>query len=187
MPAPERTSMDAIVRTGAELVEEGGLPALTMQAVALRVGVRAPSLYKRVRSRDDLVRLVTEATVRDLAERLTAAEAPDGDPRTNLLAVARAFRRFAHERPGAYHLVFARVPDQARADPELLASASAAVMRVAQGLAGPDHVLAAARTVTAWAHGFVTLELAGAFRLGGDVDAAFDFGLERVADALACR
>jgi hypothetical protein len=29
------------------------------------------------------------------------------------------------------------------------------------------------------------MEIAGAFRMGGDVDAAFDFGVERLADALA--
>jgi hypothetical protein len=29
------------------------------------------------------------------------------------------------------------------------------------------------------------MELAGAFRLGGDVDAAFAYGVERMADAIA--
>ena len=42
----------------------------------------------------------------------------------------------------------------------------------------------AARTVTAWAHGFVTMELAGAFRLGGDVDRAFAYGVDHLAGAL---
>ena len=35
----------------------------------------------------------------------------------------------------------------------------------------PEHGLEAARTVVAWANGFVGMELAGAFRMGGDVDA----------------
>ncbi len=37
-----------------------------------------------------------------------------------------------------------------------------------------------ARTMVAWAHGFVTMELAGAFRLGGDIDAAYAFGIESI-------
>ncbi|TPX01092.1 TetR family transcriptional regulator, partial [Schumannella luteola] len=44
MPAPEKTTLDEIVAAGCELVETLGAEGLTMQAVASRVGVRAPSL-----------------------------------------------------------------------------------------------------------------------------------------------
>lgn len=186
MPTPDRTSLDAIVRAGRDLVETGGPAGLTMQAVADRVGVRAPSLYKRVGSRDDLIRLITEATVRDLEARLAAAGSTP-DARATLHDLARAFRAFAHERPAGYRLIFAPESDAARGDPELLARASTPVLRIAEALAGPDDALAAARTMTAWAHGFVSMELAGAFRLGGDIDRAFEFGLDRLADALTRR
>src|SRR5579859_2603616 len=66
MPAPERTTHEAIVAAGCELVEQHGLGGLTMRAIAERVGVRAPSLYKRVRNRGELIDLVVEATVEDL-------------------------------------------------------------------------------------------------------------------------
>jgi hypothetical protein len=36
----------------------------------------------------------------------------------------------------------------------------------------------------AWAHGFITMELAGAFHLGGEVDTAWHFGVARLIDAL---
>ena len=62
MPTPDRTSLQDIVEAGRDLVETGGAAKLTMQAVAERVGVRAPSLYKRVRDRDALLVLVAEAT-----------------------------------------------------------------------------------------------------------------------------
>lgn len=54
---------EAIAR---DLLEKDGLAGLTMQAVAHRVGVRAPSLYKRVQSRDRLIQLVAEATLTEL-------------------------------------------------------------------------------------------------------------------------
>ncbi|UYO97661.1 hypothetical protein OED01_02760 [Microbacterium sp. M28] len=42
----------------------------------------------------------------------------------------------------------------------------------------------AARLFTAWATGFLQMELSGAFRLGGDVDRAFGYGLERIIAGL---
>ena len=42
----------------------------------------------------------------------------------------------------------------------------------------PGDPLPAARTFTAWIFGFCTMEQAGAFGLGGDVDEAFEFGLD---------
>ena len=44
-PARARTSQTDIVAAGRELLEAGGLDAVTMQAIAERVGIRAPSLY----------------------------------------------------------------------------------------------------------------------------------------------
>jgi AcrR family transcriptional regulator len=183
MPAPARTSLDAIVKAGRAIVESDGIDGLTMQSIAARVGVRAPSLYKRIRSRNDLLRLVGNDAASDLTRRLDAA-ATTADPRRDLEALARTFRDFAHRNPGAYSLLFARLPDDARADPEWNLKASAAILKAAERLAGTDDALEAARTVVAWANGFIAMELAGAFRLGGDVDRAFDYGIERLTTAV---
>jgi AcrR family transcriptional regulator len=157
-----------------------------MQRVAGAVGVRAPSLYKRVRSRGDLVRLIIQDVARDLTDTLDAA-ATTGDPLRDLRALANALRAFAHAQPATYALLFARLPDQSQPDLELWARASSAVLRTAAVLTGPDQALEAARTVVAWAHGFISMELAGAFHLGGDVDLAYAFGIERLGAALAAR
>ncbi len=52
-------------------------------------------------------------------------------------------------------------------------------------LAGPSEALEGARTFVAWAHGFVSMELAGAFRLGGDLDAAYAFGIESILNGVS--
>ena len=83
-----------------------------------------------------------------------------------------------------FRLIFAPGAEL-RLDPDSLARASAAVVAVSGALAGEEHALDAARTFTAWANGFVSMELSGAFRLGGDVDRAFDYGVDRLADAVA--
>lgn len=184
MPAPSRTSRAAIVRAAAETLEAEGLHGLTMQSVATRVGVRPPSLYKHVDGRDALVRLVTEAAVEDLGALLTAA-APDGtEPREALHAAAVALRAFGRDRPAAFRLIFSPGPLATRPGPEVALRAVAPVLRIATELAGPDDALEAARTITAWASGFVSMEIADAFGLGGDVDRAFDYGAARIADAL---
>jgi AcrR family transcriptional regulator len=186
MPTPARTSLGAIVAEARTLLEAEGLDGLTMQAVAGAVGVRAPSLYKHVSGRGDLVRLVAEDVTRQLAGVVRGAVG-SGDASVDLRALAHAFRTFAHQNPQGYALIFAAVPDEWRAAPEALASANDALLRTAGELAGPDRALQAARMVVAWAHGFVSMELAGAFRLGGDVDDAFAFGVDRLASALAIR
>ena len=184
MPAPSRTSLDAIVAAGRALVTSGGVDALTMQAVAQRVGVRAPSLYKRVRDRPALIRLVVEDALRELGANLDAA-ADMGDPTTDLHALATEFRAFAHAQPNLFGLLFVSAADRSAPDLDLLARASSPVLRTAERLAGPDDALPAARTITAWAVGFVQMELAGAFQLGGDVQEAFDYGVGRLAVALS--
>lgn len=172
MPTPERTSLDEIVSAAARLLETGGVAAVTMQAVAQEVGVKAPSLYKRVRDRETLLALVGSAAAGDLTGRLDAASGRIED----LLLV---FRRFAHERPEAFRLLFS-----ATVDADKLAATSAPVLRATTAAVGAEHALDAARLLTAWATGFVTMELAGAFRLGGDLDDAYDYGIAHLVGSL---
>ena len=183
MPTPERTSTEAIIGAAREILECQGLAGLTMQAVADRVGVRAPSLYKRVRNRGDLVGLVAAAVVRDLGARLHAVPAGT-DSRAALGELARAIRAFARAHPAGYRLIMGWGPETVAPDMAALVDAVAPVLRVAGELAGPRDALEAARTLTAWANGFINMELAGAFNLGGDVDHAFEYGVARLADAL---
>ncbi len=147
MPTPERTSLDAIIDAGRALLEADGLDGLTMQAVADRVGVRAPSLYKRVRNRDELIARIAEATLQELSERLddAADPTPGADPGAELARFARAVRAFAHERPAGFRLIFAPGAELRLSD-AALADASGAVLRVAGELAGDEHRLDAART-----------------------------------------
>lgn len=172
MPTPERTSYAEIVAAGREILEDSGGDGLTMQAVAARVGVRAPSLYKRVRSRDALLAAVAEATIDDLGTRLDAAG-------TDLSGLAAAYRAFAHEHPEGFRLIFT-----ASAPLEALDRAARPVITASAAVVGEERALDAARLFTAWATGFLQMELSGAFRLGGDVDQAFAYGLRTIISGL---
>jgi AcrR family transcriptional regulator len=181
MPAHSQTSTTAIVAAGRHLLEEHGTDALTMRDVADAVGVRTPSLYKRVRNRSDLFRLILE----DVADELTAiadAAASSGDPTADLRAIVVAYRRFAHANPVTYTLMYG--PQTVSGATARSERSSATLLRVVTELAGPQDALPAARMIVAWANGFITMELAGAFRLGGDIEQAWDFGLGRVLNAV---
>lgn len=182
MPAAPRTSRAAIVAEARGILERDGIEGLTMRAVADAVGVRAPSLYKHVADRGELVRLVMDATVHDLGERLRSS--PDARPEARLRWIAGEFRAFAHARPAAFGLLFAAVPDAWRVDPTANADAVRPVIDAATELVGADHALDASRTLTAACVGFISMELAGAFRLGGSVDAAWSYLIDTLMAGL---
>jgi AcrR family transcriptional regulator len=174
MPTPSRTSLDNIVSAGCDLLGSDGLAGLTMQAVAQRVGVKPPSLYKHVHDRDALIGLVANAVVAEVEATLSAA--------ATLPELARALRQWALANPAEFALAVSGLATQ-----EALAAASVPVLRVSADLVGDRDALAAARLVTAWCTGFLTMELGGAFQLGGDLDESFEFALERLTVALATR
>lgn len=182
MPTPERTSTAAIIAAGRGILESSGLSGLTMQAVADRVGVRAPSLYKRVRDRDALIAAVAESVVDELSAELERVEQVDAQPGSAddlLNGLATTYRSFAHAHPEGFRLMFTASPPLAS-----LERAAGPVLRASAARVGEDHALDAARLLTAWMTGFLQMELAGAFRLGGDVDRAFDYGLSHLLKGL---
>ena len=67
---------------------------------------------------------------------------------------------------------------------EANAAAAAGLLLLTERLVGRPRALEAARLLTAFAHGFVSMELAGAFRLGGDVDEAYRFAIDSIVEGL---
>jgi AcrR family transcriptional regulator len=185
-PAPARTTNTAIIAAARALLEAGGPDAVTMQAVAGLVGVRAPSLYKHVTSRSALLRAVAEDAMAEIGAELAAA-ARTGDPTADVRSMAFAFRAWAQRSPNAYRHVFGPLGGDDRPSTGLGAAAVAPLLEACTRLVGPEHALDAARLLTAYVHGFTNMELAGGFGLGGDVGGAFRWGVETLAGALLDR
>jgi len=81
MPAPARTTTDAVVSAAHELIERDGLDALTMQRGAAAGGVKGPALYKRVDGREALVALVAEGVAAGSAGAAPASASSLTSPR----------------------------------------------------------------------------------------------------------
>jgi AcrR family transcriptional regulator len=156
------TRREEILVAARELVERDGFEALTMRALADRVGIRAPSIYKHLPGKRELERNLVALALDELGSALATAAAAD-DP---LSAVADAYRRFAVERPHLYRLLTERPVD---ADGFELVAAAPLLKTVGS--------VRRARAVWAFFHGMVQLELAGRFEPGADLDAAWRAGL----------
>ncbi len=175
MPTPSKTTNADIVAAARALIESHG-PEFSMAELASAVGIRAPSLYKRFADRAAILSAVEEQVIHDLTAHL--AKALRRTVPSPLKAAARAYRSFALKNPNAYMLMFTATASD---DDAVQAARHASVAPIIDAItaANPDiNALSAARFLTAFLHGFVSMEIAGAFRLGGSVSRAFDEGVE---------
>jgi AcrR family transcriptional regulator len=187
-PAPARTSNAEILGAARALMESGGLEAVTMAAVAERVGVKAPSLYKRFADRTELLAAVASDVATDLGRHLARAVADsDPDPADRLEALADAYRSFAVAAPRSTALLFTAAAPGAEPSRESQLAAARPVLEVAEAMVGAERSLPAARVLTAFAYGFAGMEAAGAFRFGGDVDVAYRLGIATLITGLQGR
>ncbi len=114
-----------IVRASRELLTEGS--ELSLRAVAAKMGMTAPALYRYVASYQDLVDLVAFEIDRFATETFAVAadRQPDDDPGARLVAATVAFRRWAMSNPREFAIVFANpVADAACIRREMLTSAT---------------------------------------------------------------
>lgn len=159
----------------AELIaDEDGLERLTLAAVAGRLGVRQPSLYKHIAGMDGLQRSIAVRARNEMAAAL--ARAAVGRSRGDaIVSMAHAYRVWALQHPGRY-AAMQRAPAVGDADDQ---AASRAIVQVAfDVLAGfglrDDDAIDATRALRSALHGFVTLETNGGFGLPADLDRSFD-------------
>ena len=174
-----------MVAEAGRLADEAGLDQLTLTALATRLGVRQPSLYKHVDGLTALRVGLATAALADLQVALSAATVG----RSGLAAViglADAYRAFARRHPGTYPTTLAAPDPQ---DAEHVAAAAGVLDVVLAALAGfdlHDHdAVDAVRGLRALMHGFVTLEAAGGFRIPQDPERSYRRLVEAYARTLA--
>jgi TetR/AcrR family tetracycline transcriptional repressor len=169
---------DAVMREAFALLETDGLAALSMRALAERLGVQAPALYWHFRHKSELLGLMALAIYAE-----ARAELPQTDDwRAWLLAYGRALRqRLASQRDAAQLCAIAR--PVATPDGEAVA---APLTRL--GL-DREFALAAIAAVTSLGLGWASFEtnrpmhdyLEGMF----DFDASFETGLRALVKGLS--
>ncbi|WP_189317243.1 TetR/AcrR family transcriptional regulator [Streptomyces brasiliensis] len=194
-----------------EQIASAGASALSLNAIARRMGMTGPALYRYFGSRDELITELVMDAYRSLADTFRAAAADGAD----LAGLAHAMRRWALGDPQRYFLIYGtpvpgyHAPDDATAiAAEIMATlldACAGIPETADlpqaaetaldahlaehrqwdgGHRAPAPVLRRALTFWTRLHGVLSLELAGHFT-GMGFDAAQLFSAE--VDGLAGR
>lgn len=97
-----------ILRSASALLDEtGDEQAVTLRAVARRVGISAPSIYPHFLDRQAiLVAIVRDAFAELRAELLAAEDEAGPDPVARLRAVCMAYLDFAATQPQRYRVMF---------------------------------------------------------------------------------
>lgn len=176
MPAHPKTTDAQIVKAARRLVEREGRDGFSMNDVAESVGIRAPSLYGRFKDRASLLSAVELHLCAELTRKLSKLMIDD-DPKATLTGQALAIRRFARSNPNGYSLLFDIRSIPTEEGTLARAAAVAPLLPSLAALAGKDHAFAAARVLVPFVNGFIAMENANAFRLGGGLDAAFENGV----------
>ncbi|MFF4831443.1 TetR/AcrR family transcriptional regulator [Streptomyces sp. NPDC001315] len=158
-----------IVTAARELLEESGPAALTMRTLADRLGIKAPSLYKHF---PDKQAVEVELIAQMLEESAAALEAAEEREPASLPALAAAYRTYALAHPHLYCLGTERPLPRAALPPGLEDRAAMPLMRACGG------EVDLARSVWAFAHGMVILEIHGRFPDDADLEAAWKRGLQ---------
>ncbi|MCV7279115.1 TetR/AcrR family transcriptional regulator [Mycolicibacterium flavescens] len=94
-----------IVELARGQLETAGAGGLSLRAIARDLGMVSSAVYRYVASRDELLTLLLVDAYSSLAEHVDSARA-DGDWRDQLLAMARAAREWALERPALWALLY---------------------------------------------------------------------------------
>lgn len=180
MPTPAKTSPAQLATIARTLVEAAGPEALTMGAVAQSAGIKPPSLYKHFADRAAILKVVEIGILHEL-ETYLRRETQGATPKTRLIAMATAYRRFGRTAPNRYKAIYS---GNAFNDSEIRAACLFSAQPLFEELKAAGiaeaRILPLSRTLVAFLHGFVLMEIGNAFNLGGSIEEAFESSLETI-------
>jgi AcrR family transcriptional regulator len=176
-------STDTVVDVALALVDDKGVEALSLAAVADRAGVAAPSLYKHVGSLADLRDLMAVKIMRQITGIFAAAIM--GRSRDEAVAaLMRAYRAYVLANPGRYALLPLDPLHRdglVEAGQELLAVFVAVMRGYGLESAAATHAIRRLRAVV---HGFVDLEIGGGFGMPEDIETTYEELIDMVLRSL---
>ncbi|WP_246842894.1 TetR/AcrR family transcriptional regulator [Allokutzneria sp. NRRL B-24872] len=185
---------DEAKRIALEQLAEAGPGGISVNAIAKRMGVTGPALYRYFANRDALLTALIEDAYNDLADTMQAAVTHRAANATQMRALATAMREWAITQPHRYLLLFGTPVPGYEAPIETLAAAHRSMTAVLATVGeDPEHANRRStlyRQLGAWGekmqtgdltpkqlhwgitvwtrlHGVISLEVTGQFTLTG--------------------
>lgn len=93
------------IEAGVDLLEKGGLEALTARAIAGRIGYTVGTLYNVFEDLEDIVMHINAATLREMYEVLTPLANAKKPAEKRILDIARAYGDYARANPARWNLL----------------------------------------------------------------------------------
>ena len=174
MPYSKRISAPDIVNIAVRLIEAADGEGLSLRAIAISLGVKAPSLYRYYPNKDALEYAVIEHVLELMSAELQEA-ASAATPESRFKFTTEAYLRFAREHFPLYTFVMHRVPQTntsviAKIVWNLLLDAASSISNRADDTA-------AAVATWSFLHGYILLEQSGAFG-GSGPQGGLELGLK---------
>ena len=161
---------EALVKAGRDILEAGGMAALTLRACARKAGVSHAAPQHHFAAVADLLGEIAASGFEDFVRTLDEQASPETQPGARLTAMGRAYVGFAAARPAIYQLMFGtKVPQRSARLQDAMTAAWIQLEEAVRAVAGPDDVDAKATHVWSLVHGFSMLTIAK--RLPPGVDA----------------
>ena len=155
-------SAKAVIADAADLADTAGFDAVTLSAVARRLGVQAPSLYSHVRDLAALRDGITALALGELSDHVAVSIAGRSN-KPALRGFAEAHRTYSTRSPGRWQALQRRAgPAAVESDAGRRFVALTDAVLLGYGLSSVDRVHAT-RLIGSTINGFLTLERIGSF------------------------
>jgi len=184
-----------------EQITQAGASALSLKAIATRMGMTAPALYRYYGSRDELLTQLILSAYQEVAELIEASSIKEpvddkATPTGRLTDIARALRRWAVMHPQRYLLLYGTPVPGYHAPAEATTLAQRIFAPILAGFAALHHdstnqdSWAFHRSVIFWTrlHGVLSLESAGHFDgMQIDVDRLYEAEIQGLLSEIAAQ
>jgi AcrR family transcriptional regulator len=155
-----------LLENAVRTLSQHGVDALSLRKLAAQVDTSTTAVYSLFGGKPGLLNAVFDEAFRRFGERMDDAELT-GDPRSDLYALAMAYRASALAEPHFYQIMFGPIGGAVEPDEETLTRArgtfqplvTAVRKAIDAGQLRADNATAVATTMWAAVHGMVSLEL----------------------------